>query len=107
MRAGACHLAAHISWRNRDSSTLCRFCEEDHEFFQHAVLLCHTKVQPCLTYLSGVDDICPDAPLWLSVALLRGFTEYLYITRTRFPPAMLRILASTATPETESDSDSA
>jgi len=63
MRAGASHLAAHISWRNRDSSTHYPFCEEDNEFFQHAILLCPAKVQPRITYLSGVDDIGPSAPL--------------------------------------------
>jgi len=31
MRTGASPLAANISWRNRDSSTLCPFCEEDDE----------------------------------------------------------------------------
>jgi len=107
MRTGASHLAAHISWRNWDSSTLCPFCEEDDESFQHAILLCPAKAQPRLTHLSAADDIGPDAPLWLSVPLLRGLAEYLYATRTDFPPAMLRIRASTATPETGSDSDSA
>jgi len=29
MRSGASYLAAYTSWRNRDSSTLCPFCEED------------------------------------------------------------------------------
>jgi len=33
MRTGARHLAAHVSWRNRNSSTLCPFCEEDDESF--------------------------------------------------------------------------
>jgi len=102
MRTGASHLSAHISWRNRDSSTVCPFCEEDDEFFQHAILLCPAKVQPRLTHVSGVDDIGPNATLLLSVALPRRFTEYLYATHTGFPPAMLRIRASTGTPETGS-----
>ena len=63
MSAGASHLAAYISWRNRDSSTLCPFCKEDDESLQQAVLLCPAKGQPRLTHLSGVDDIGPDAPL--------------------------------------------
>jgi hypothetical protein len=54
-----------------------------------------------------VDDIGPDGPLWLSVPLLRGLAEYLYATRTGFPPAMLRIRASTVTPELDSGSESA
>jgi len=99
MRTGASYLAAHTSWRNRDSSTLCPFCEEGDESFQHPILLCPTKAHPRLTHLSGVDDIGPDGPLWLSVPLLRGFAEYLYATGTGFPPAMLHIGASTATPE--------
>jgi len=107
MRSGASYLAAHISWRNRDSSTLCPFCEEDDESFQHAILHCPTKAHPRLTHLSGVDDIGPDGPLWLSVPLLRGLAEYLYATRTGFPPAMLRIRASTVTPEPGSGSESA
>jgi len=69
---GASHLAAHICWRNTDSSTLCRFCEEDDECFQHAILLGPAKAQPRLTHLSGVHDIGPDAPLGLSIPLLRG-----------------------------------
>jgi len=77
IRTGASYLAAHISWRNRDSTTLCLFCEEDDESFQHAVLHSPAKAQPRLTYLSGVDDIGPDSPLWLSVPLLRGLAEYL------------------------------
>jgi len=107
MRTSASHLAAHISWRNRDSCTLCPFCEEDDEFFQHAILLCPAKAQPHLTHLSGVDNIGPNAPLWLSVPLLRWLAEYLYTTRMGYPPAMLRIRASTAIPESGSDSDSA
>jgi len=108
MRTGASHLAAHVSWRTRNSNTLCLFCEENDESFQHAILLplCPAKAQPRLTYLSGVDDIGPDAPLWHSVPLLRGLAEYLYATRTGFPPPMLRIRARTATPEPGSDSDS-
>jgi len=99
MRTGASHLAAHISWRNRDSSTVCPFCEEDDDSFQHAILLSPAKAQPRLTHLSGVDDIGPDAPLWLSLPLLRGLADYLYATRTGFPAAILRIRASTATAE--------
>jgi len=91
MRSGAGYLAALISWRNRDSSTLCPFCEEDDESLQHTILLCPSKAQPRLTHLSCVDDIGPDGPLWLSVPLLRGLAEYFYATRTGFPPAMLRI----------------
>jgi len=106
MPTGASHLAAHVSWRNRNSSTLCPFSEEDDESFQHAIRLCPAKVQPRLTHLSGVDDSGPDAPLWYSVPLLRGLAEYLYATRTGFPPAMLRIRASTAAPEPGSDSGS-
>jgi len=106
MRSGASYLAAHISWRNRDSSTLCPFSEEDDESFQHAILFCPAKAQPCLTHLSGGDDIGPDGALWLSVPLLRGLAEYLYATRTGFPPAMFIIRASTATPDPISDSNS-
>ena len=107
MRSGASYLAAHVSWRNRDPSTLCPFCEEDDESFQHAILHCPAKAHTRLTHLSGVDDIGPDGPLWLSVPLLRGFAEYLYSTRTGFPPTMLRIRADTATPKLRSDSGSA
>ena len=107
MRSGASYLAAHVSWRNRDSSTLCPFCEEDDESFQHPILHFPAKAPPRLTHLSGVEDICPVGPLWLSVPLLLGFAECLYATRTGFPPTMLRIRANTATPEPGSDSDSA
>ena len=107
MRTGASHLAAHISWRNINSGTLCPFCEQDDVSFQHAILLCPAKALPRLTHLSGVDDIGPDAPLCHSVPLLRGLAEYLFTTGTGFPPAMLRIRASTASPEPGSDSDSA
>jgi len=107
MCTGASHLAPHILWRNRDSSILCPFCEEDAESFQYAILLCPAKAQPRLTHLSGVDNIGPDGPLWLSVPHLRWLAEYLYATRMGFPPAMVRIRASTATPELGSDSDSA
>ena len=107
MRSGASYLAAHVSWRNRDSSTLCPFCEEDDESFKHAILLCPAKAHPRLTHLSGVDEIGPDSSLRLSVPLLRGLPEYLYVTRPGFPPTMLRIRANTATPEPGSDSDTA
>jgi len=107
MRTGASYLAAHVSWRSSDSSTLCPFCDEDDLFFQHTILLSPAKAQPRLTYLSGVDDIGPDGLLWLSVPLLMGLAEYLYATRTGFPPTILRIRANTATPELGSDSDSA
>jgi len=107
MRSGASYLAAHVSWRNRDSSTLCPFCEEDDESFHDAILHCPAKAQPRLTHLSGVDNIGPDGPLWLSVPLLMGLAEYLYVTRPGFPPTMLRIRANTATPEPGLDSDSA
>ena len=84
MRSGASYLAAHVSWRNRDSSTLCPFCEEDNESFQYAILHCPAKAHPRLTHLSGVEDIGSNGPLWLTVSLLRGFAEYLYATRTGF-----------------------
>ena len=107
MRTGARYLAAHDTWWSRDSSTLCPFCEEDDESFQHAILLCPAKAQPRLTHLSGVDDIGPDGPLWLSVPLLRRLAAYLYATHTGFPPTMLRIWPSTANAEPGSASDSA
>jgi len=107
MRSGASYLAAHISCRNRHSRTLCPFCEGDDESFQHAILHCPVKAHTRLTHLSGVDDIGPDGPLWLSVPLLREFAEYLYATRTGFPPAMLHIRASTVTPEPGFGSESA
>jgi len=91
MPAGASYLAAYISWRNTDSSTLCLFSEEDDDSFQHAILLCPAKAEPRLPHLSGVNDIGPDGPLWLSVPLRKGLAEYLYSTRTGFHPAMLRI----------------
>ena len=106
MRSGASYLAPYISWRNRDSSTLCPFCEEDDESFQHSILHCPVKAHHRLTHLSGVDDIGPDGPLSLLVPLLRGLAEYLYATCTGFPPAMLRIRASTVTPEPGSSSES-
>ena len=106
MRTGASYLAAHISWWNRDSSTLCPFCEEDDESFQYAILLCPARAQPRLTHLAGVDDIGPDCPLWLSVPLLSGLADNLNTTCAGFPPTMLRIRANTATPEPGSDSDS-
>jgi len=106
MRTGASHLAAYISWRKRDASTLCPFCEKGNEFFKSAILRCPARVQPRLTHLSSVDDISPNAPLWLTVPLLRGFGEYLYATRTGFPQAMLRIRPRTTTPEAGSVSDS-
>jgi len=104
MRTGASYLATHVSWRSRDSSTLCPFCEKDDESFQHAILPFPAEAQPRLTHLSGVDEIRPDSLLWLSVPLLRGLAEYLYATRTGFPPTMLRIPANTTTPEPGSDS---
>ena len=107
MRTGASYLAAHVSWRRRDSSTLCPFCEEDDESFQHAIRLCPAKAEPRLTHLSGVDDIGPDGPLWFSVPLLRGLAEDLYATHTGFTPTMLRIQSNTATPQPGSGSDSA
>ena len=107
MRTGASFLATHISWRTRDSSTLCPLCEEDDESFLHAIRHCPAKAHPHLTQLSGVDDIRPEGPLWLSVPLLRGLAEYLYTTRTGFPPVMLRIRAGTVTPERCSGSESA
>jgi len=82
MRSGASYLAAHVSWRSRDCSTYCPLCEEGDESFQHAILDCPAKAHPRLTHLSGVDDIGPDSPLWLSVPLLRGLAEYLYATPT-------------------------
>jgi len=107
MRSGASYLAAHVSWRSRDSSTHCPLCGEGDESFQDAILDCPAKAHPRLTHLSGVDDIGPDGPLLLSVPLLRALAEYLYATRTGFPPTMLRIRANTATPEPGSGSDSA
>jgi len=107
MRTGSSYLAAHVPLWSRDSSTLCPFGEEDDKSFQHAILLCPAKAQPRLTHLSDVDDFVPDGPLWLSVPLLRGLAEFLYTTRTGFPPSMLRIRADTTSPEPGSGSDSA
>ena len=77
MRSAASYLAAHLSWRNHLQPTLCPLCEEDDESFQHAILHCPAKSLPRLVNLSGVDNIGPDAPLWSSGPLLRGFAHYL------------------------------
>ena len=70
MRAGQSYLAAHHSWINKDTSSLCPRCRSAPETFRHAILHCraHHTQRDCL--LQAVPSVDKLSPLWSSSELI-------------------------------------
>ena len=87
MRSEKSNLRAHPSW-DSDVPTTCPMCEAAPETFKHAILHCSAKEPSRTRHLQGVRDIGPDAPVWLSAALLGALIRFIKSTATAFPPGM-------------------
>jgi hypothetical protein len=82
-RAQKSYLAAHQSWMNTRLSTRCPRCYEDEEDLHHALLACPSRLRArdeFIPELKSVDDIWTSFPTTLQVE------QYLYATKTGFPP---------------------
>jgi len=90
MRSSKSYLFSHTSWFNKDTNPLCQYCEEDDESFEHAILHCPAKAEKRVSYLSGITDLSPSAPLWSSVMLIQGLANYISATHTGFPPSAFK-----------------
>jgi len=86
-RSGKSYLRAHPSW-DSDAPTTCPSCLSALETFEHVILLCSAKEPARTRHLQGVRDICPDAPVWSSAALLGSLARFIMSTATAFPPGM-------------------
>jgi len=88
MRAGNSYLAANPTWRSADADTSCPRCGLEPETFEHAILSCHSRQHSRSRLLHGVTDIGPEAPLWLSLPLLKRLASFIGVTSTGFRPMM-------------------
>jgi len=84
---GTSYLAAHTFWLNRDSNTLCQYCEEDDETFDYAIRYPSTKTEDRLSHLSEIENLGSNSILWSFVLLLMKVPDYISATQTRFPPS--------------------
>ena len=66
MRLGKSYLAAHPSWFNRDLPSICSRCPAAPETFKHAVLHCKSRSRQKELYLSRLDSLDADSPIWSS-----------------------------------------
>jgi len=87
MRSGKSYLPAHPSW-DSDAPTTCPSCQSAPETFEHAILHCPAKEPSSTRHLQVMLDVCPDAPVWSSGALLGALARFIKSTATAFPPGM-------------------
>ena len=88
MRAGNSDLAAHPTWRSSDADTSCPRCGLEPETFEHAILSGPSRQHSRSRLLHGVTDVCPEAPLWSSLPLLKRLANFISVTSTGFPPSI-------------------
>ena len=88
MRAHKSYLAAQPSWWSEDPDTSCPRWRSDVETFEHAILLCRARAGHRERYLKPTLSIHADSPLWDNKEHLHALSQYLYATRTGFPPEM-------------------
>jgi len=87
MRSGKSYLRAHPAW-DSDGPTTCPRCQSAPETFEHAIHHCSAKEPARSRHLQAVLDVSPDAPVWLSAALLDALACFIKATATAFPPGM-------------------
>jgi len=88
MRAGKGYLAAHPTWRSPDADTSCLRCGWEPESFENAILSCPSRQHSRSCLLHGITDVGPEAPLWISLPLLKRLATFIGVTSTGFPPTM-------------------
>jgi len=85
MRAGKSYLAAHPTWGSPDAYTSCLRCRLEPETFEHAIFSCPSKQHARSRLLHGVTDVGHQAPLWISLPLLKRLATIIIVTSTGFP----------------------
>ena len=88
MRAGKSYLAAHPSWFNKDSPSLCSRCHSAPETFEHAILQCESRRTQRDRLLQGISSVNELSPLCSFSELIVALASYIDSTATGFPPDM-------------------
>ena len=103
MRSGKSYLAAHPSWFNRDTPSLCPRCRASAETFEHAILHCKARrrlKESLLLTLTSLDAASPyGPPITMSPFFLDLSHSRLPVSRpTCSPRALLPVLPTALFP---------
>ena len=88
MRSGKSYLAAHPSWFNRDTPSLCPRCRASAETFEHAILHCGARRRLKESLLPTLTSLDAASPLWTSDHDIAALSRFIALTATGFPPDM-------------------
>jgi len=88
MRSGKSYLAAHPSWFNRDTPSLCPRCRASAETFEHAILHCRARRRLKESLLPTLTSLDAASPLWSSDHDIAILSKFIALTATGFPPDM-------------------
>ena len=88
MRSGKSYLAAHPSWFNRDTPSLCPRCRASAETFEHAILHCKARRRLRKSLLPTLTSLDAASPIWSSDHDLAILSRFIALTATGFPPDM-------------------
>ena len=88
MRSGNSYLAAHPSWFNRDTPSLCPRCRASAETFKHAILHCKARRRLKESLLPALTSLDTASPLWSSDHYIATLSRFIALTATGFPPDM-------------------
>jgi len=88
MRSGKSYLAAHPSWFNRDTPSLCQRCRAAAETFEHAVLHCEARRRLKESLLPTLTSLDAASPLWSSDHDIATLSRFIALTAHGFPPDM-------------------
>jgi len=88
MRSGKSYLAAHPSWFNRDTPSLCPRCHASAETFEHAILHCEARRRLKESLLPALTSLDAASPLWSSDQDIAILSRFIALTATGFPPDM-------------------
>jgi len=88
MRSSKSYLAAHPSWFNRDTPSLCPRCRALAETFEHAILHCEARRRLKESLLPALTSLDAASPLWSSDQDIAILSRFIALTATGFPPDM-------------------
>ena len=88
MRSGKSYLAAHPSWFNRDTPSLCPRCRVSAEAFEHAILHCEARRRLRESLLPTLTSLDAASPQWSSDHEIAILSRFIALTATGFPPDM-------------------
>jgi len=88
MMSGKSYLAAHLSWFNRDTPSLCLRCRASAETFEHAILHCEARRHLRESLLPTLTSLDAASPLWSSDHDIAILSRFIALTATGFPPDM-------------------